>query len=140
MNRHANVYKIILLSFIVVFLITSMIIVNVKSNYNLKPVKVTAHELYEAYEKNEENANELYLNKTVIVSGNIGDIGKDVFNNTYVTLYNEKKYSTLGVKCFFTDIKEIEKVETLNKDDYITIIGTVRNKQVNVKVKQCTIK
>lgn len=104
-------------------------------------VIVTAIELCKAYDENEVNADNLYKNKTLEITGTIESIGKDMLDDTYVTLEDGETYSLKNVQCYFKDKTEIDKVASLKKGDEITIIGqgdgAVLGKPI---VKNCKIK
>jgi hypothetical protein len=99
-------------------------------------IEISANSLYGAYEQNEVAADEKYKNKKLGVTGIIGDIGKDVFDEPYVSL----KISYLqNINCYFDD-KNNKLISKLRKGQRITVIGNCEGKSItNVILKDCEI-
>lgn len=66
--------------------------------------QLTAPALFEAFELNEEEASEKYLNKLLEVSGTIGDYHVDEQGNASVLL--ESNDMLFGVKCMLAELPE----------------------------------
>ena len=101
--------------------------------------EVDAVTLLGAYDANEVSADSQYKDKVLKVSGTIGNIGKDLVNEVYITLVDNDPYSILSVQCYFTRPEEIDLVSNLSKGSTITIIGTCSGKVLNVAIKDCII-
>lgn len=103
------------------------------------PVDVKATKLIADYKANEISADATYKDKLVKVTGVVGSIAKDVFNNPYVTLTSETQYSFESVQCYFSKANEA-KLTTVAKDTRITVQGRVSGKSItNVLVKGCAL-
>ena len=74
-----------------------------------KAITITAKEIVKAFQTNEANANTLFLNKAVEISGEVSEIKKDqtgkstvmlksddAFSNVFVTLKEEDKQPQVG--------------------------------------------
>ena len=93
-------------------------------------IEVSATKLFKDYEANEIAADEVYKGKKIAVTGIIGDIGNDVFNDPYVSL----KIDILqNVNCYFDDENK-KIISKLRKGQKVTIIGTCRGKSLNIMV------
>ena len=100
-------------------------------------VKLSASELYVAYEKNEVSADNQYKDKIIAVTGVIENIGKDVLSNPYVTLKTGQYLN--GVNCYFSDDKNNE-IARLSKKQKITIQGECDGfSLLNVIMRKCEI-
>lgn len=103
-----------------------------------KPVlKVTANELYKAYDSNEVKADNTYKGKDLEIAGTISDIGKDILDDIYITI--ETDDIIFSIQCYFTEEYE-SKVADLEKGQKITIQGVCDGKLGNVLIKDCIIK
>lgn len=103
-------------------------------------IAVTAEKLCEEAEANAIAAEEKYKDKLVEVTGTVKSIGKDILDQSYITLSSGDQYSIISVQCYFTDKNEISKVAQLKEGDEVTVIGTVDDFTLNVGVKKCKIK
>lgn len=101
-------------------------------------IKVSALDLVTAYDDNEVNAEKLYLDKTLEVTGIINSIGKDIFDDAYVTLGDGTKYSFKTVQCYFND-DQIDRVAQLQPGDTLTVVGANTSGTLGVIMKNCTI-
>lgn len=82
-------------------------------------IEITASELYRAYEANEVSADEQYKGKKMAVTGVVGNIGKDILDNPYISLKVDYFQS---VNCYFSD-KNNKVISQINKGQKVTIIG-----------------
>lgn len=100
-------------------------------------IKITAKDLYSQYEENEIQADELYKNKLLEVSGTIENIGKDILDVPYVSL---KTNNILGsVQCMLADTEK-SKAAGLSKGQSIVLEGKNSGKMMNVILRECVIK
>lgn len=101
---------------------------------------ITATKLVNAYKDNEVKADSLYKNKLLIITGVIDSIGKDILDQTYITLNDGSKYSFDYAQCYFSDAQEIAKVAELSKGKKVTVIGKCTGATIlNPSVKDCKI-
>lgn len=99
-------------------------------------VEINASDLYAAYHANEVSADEQYKGKRISITGTIGMIGKDVFDNPYISF---RIGYLQGVNCYFSD-ENNKIISQLSKGQKITIIGTCRGMTLtDVIVKDCEI-
>jgi hypothetical protein len=101
--------------------------------------KVTASELFEAYEKNEIAADDRYKGKLLEVSGKIDNIGKDILDSPYVTLSVGGKFQIMGVQAFF-DEASLSRLADLSKGQAVTLQCRCDGKFGNVMLKDCTLR
>lgn len=103
-------------------------------------MKIDPEELITSYEANEVKGDKIYEGKMMELTGKIGDIGKDITENVYITFEREGEFEVTSVQCFFKDDAEIDKVMELSKGDTITLQGKCDGKFGNVLIKDCIIK
>ena len=104
-------------------------------------IKVTAEQLAIAYNENEANAENIYGDKRVKITGKIHSISEyiliiDIDDKT------EDKTGYSGVFCGFTRSEEVEKLSSLKKGQEITITGTCKGRDIvalNVDLDNCVI-
>jgi len=94
--------------------------VNPESAYISKvDIEITASELYRTYEANEVSADEQYKGKKMAITGVVGNIGKDILDNPYISL---KVNYLQSVNCYFSD-KNNKIISQISKGQKVTIIG-----------------
>ena len=101
--------------------------------------RITAPDLYAAYDNNTVAADALYKGKVVDVRGYIYNIGKDLIMDTpYVTLTDGGEYTMLGVQCMFTSNDE-RVLSSLHKGMLVTIRGRCDGQIFNVQLEGCIL-
>lgn len=101
-------------------------------------IKVTASELYAKYEANEIQADNLYKDKLLEVSGTISNIGKDILDSPYVALKTNNMFGS--VQCMLADSQK-DKATNLSKGQSVTLTGRNSGKTItNVLLRDCEIK
>lgn len=103
-------------------------------------MKIDPETLITDYEANEVKGDEIYEGKTMELTGIVGDIGKDIAEDVYITFEREDEFAFTAVQCYFKDKTQIEKVMDLSKGDKITLQGKCDGKFGNVLIKNCVIK
>ena len=99
-----------------------------------KSQTVSAKNLYYTYQENEVSADNDFKGKKFYVEGIIRDIGKDLFDNIYITI---KTGDIIGsVQCFINDANKVSK---LRKGQKITVYGKCDGLMMNVLMKNCKI-
>ena len=99
-----------------------------------KNATVKASDLVEMYVQNEVNADNQLKGKKFYVEGRIGDIGKDILDDIYVTL--ESNDMIRSVQCFIDDKDLVAK---LQKGQRITVFGKCDGLMMNVLMKDCEV-
>lgn len=99
-------------------------------------IKVSAIDLFLEYENNEVKADELYKGKTLEVSGIIGDIGKDILDQMYITLETGDLVQKAQA---YIKSSEKSKVMDLTVGQEITIRCKGGGKLMFVILKDCVI-
>ena len=99
-----------------------------------KNATVKASDLVAMYVQNEVNADNKMKGKKSYVEGKIGDIGKDIMDNIYVTLESGDIVRT--VQCYIDD-KDL--VARLQKGRRITVFGKCEGLMMNVLWKDCEV-
>lgn len=100
--------------------------------------EVNADQLIADYDANEIGADEKYKGKYVKVTGIVNYIGKDIFDNAYITIGESDKTFT-SIQAYFKDNTEISKAGKLLEGDKVTIIGRVTGGTFNITMKDCVI-
>lgn len=100
-------------------------------------VTVSAKQLYEDYKANEVSADEKYKDKTIVVSGTVRNIGKDIVGTMYVTLEGDDVIGS--VQCMFDDEYK-GQLSQLQKGQHVTIQGTGGGYLMNALIKDSQIK
>jgi len=80
-------------------------------------IEVTAYQLFNDYNANEVAADTTYKNKTLLVTGKIESINKDVFDKIYVSLETGELFSTVDARGL-----SVEETQGLGKGQSITVI------------------
>ena len=102
-------------------------------------IAVSAIDLAKAFDDNEINANNLYKDKMLEVTGTVADIG-EVLGSTYITLEAGEEFAITQTQCTFKDKDQIAKVAELSKGDTVTLVGKCDGKSMNVTVSNCKFK
>lgn len=101
-------------------------------------INVSASNLVSAYAANTVQADELYKNKIVAVSGTVQDISQDMLSKDPCVLL-ESGNVLYPVQCFFSD-SEAESVSQLSDGDEITIVGKCTGLSVaHIQISNCSI-
>ncbi len=98
---------------------------------------LSANQLYGEYNSNEVAADSKYKGKTVIVTGTIQNIGKDIMDDAYIVIGGGGFLD--GVQCTFTK-GEQSSVARLSKGQQVRVKGEVSGKMGNVLVNKCSLK
>lgn len=99
-----------------------------------KSQTIAASNLVGAYEDNEVNADDNFKGKQFYVEGYIGDIGKDILDDIYITLQAGSSFRS--VQCYINDK---DAVKNLQKGQKITIFGKCNGLMMNVLMKNCKL-
>ena len=99
-------------------------------------VTIAADQLFAAFEKNEKEANEKYLNKIIAVKGPIGEISTDQSNQKVVVLRTPEMM--FGIACSMMPT-ETAKVGTLKDGQNITVKGLCTGYTMDVVLTEATI-
>lgn len=101
------------------------------------PISVSASDLVSYYEANEIAADRQYKNRTVIVTGTVDHVGKDITDSMYVTLKGDKEFGIFTAQCFFDD-SWAPRLSTLRAGDTVTVSGRCDGKFGNVIIRDCS--
>lgn len=102
-------------------------------------ISISAEELMSAYESNEVSADKQYKDQKLSVTGVVDNIST-ILDQTTVTLTNGDEFAFTGVRCYFDDEAEIDKVANLSKGTTITVEGTCDGYSIEPVMKACIIK
>ena len=102
-------------------------------------VKVSAADLFKAYEANEIAADQRFKGKLLEVSGKIDSIGKDLLDNPYVSLKSGGQFDILGIQAFF-DEAATSQLAGLSKGQSVTLQCRCDGKMMNVMLKDCALR
>ncbi len=92
-----------------------------------KAVEVSAQQLFQSYQDNELAADNQFKDKTILVTGTIQSIGKDIVDDAYVTLETSNRF--MPVRCVF-EKSEGNKIAQLSKGKTVTVRGICHGKEV----------
>ncbi|MCZ7649518.1 MAG: OB-fold putative lipoprotein [Planctomycetota bacterium] len=98
--------------------------------------RLLATKIMAEYEANEVGADARYKDKVVEVTGEVNHVGKDLFNDPYVTLKTDNVL--LSVQCFFKE-KDAGQLGSLSKGLRVNIRGRCDGKMGNVILKDCEL-
>ncbi|MBT8190040.1 MAG: hypothetical protein HKN67_09505 [Saprospiraceae bacterium] len=129
----------IILFLIVVLLVAYFVVLNLpKSSVKNKDAdfKLSATELYNAFEANEKKSNKLYIGKTVEVKGKFLTQNKDNQGATVVIM--DGGGSLGGVLCTLEQGQE-SKLSEIKQGDEITIKGMCTGLLMDVVLNKCVI-
>lgn len=101
-----------LFAFVVVCTIIGLLWQLNKSHRNIQDEQVVAtinaQQLFNSFQNNEEQANQLYLDKTIAVSGTVRELGKDPEGLPYLVLDTED--DIFGVNVYFDEVTATQDV------------------------------
>lgn len=109
--------------------------------YNLENMPdffLEPYPLMKAYDKNEVAADQKYKGKTIRLTGQVDDVGKDIMDNIYITFIMPSEWEIRNVQCFFDD-KHASELADLEKGDEVVVQGRVDGLMMNVILKDCWI-
>ena len=95
---------------------------------------ITAADLYAAYAQNEDSANKRFLNKVVLVKGNIDDVAR---TDSTLTIILQSNDIAGGISCNVLTKKGA--AEAVNKGAPITIKGRCTGYLADVTLTDCAI-
>jgi len=96
-----------------------------------------------AYKENAVNADALYKDKVLVVTGTIQNIGQDVLTKApCISLETNDGYGLYPIQCFFPkDGDQTDLIAQLKDGDYITIAGECNGIPLaQVQLTKCTIR
>jgi len=99
---------------------------------NERGIAITATELLRQFQHNEDSANLLYLDKTVVVSGKIVNITLNQENFPVVML--EAEGDEFGIQCTMQDSKI-----NLQKNEFVTLKGICKGFLSDVSITNASI-
>jgi hypothetical protein len=105
-----------------------------KEQEEIRKNTISANSLVDNYIQNEVRADENFKSKKFYVVGYVGNIGKDIMDDIYITLSSDDIIRS--VQCY---IEDKESVLQLQKGQKVTIYGTCNGLMMNVQMKDCQI-
>ena len=106
-------------------------------------ITISATDLWAAYKENAVNADALYKDKILVVTGTIQNIGQDVLTKApCISLETNDGYGLYPIQCFFPkDGDQTDLIAQLKDGDYITIAGECDGIPLaQVQLTKCTIR
>lgn len=88
-------------------------------------ITISAADLWAAYKENTVNADALYKDKILVVTGTIQNIGQDIVTKApCISLETNDGYGLYPIQCFFPKNGiQTDLIAQLKDGDYITIVG-----------------
>jgi len=99
-------------------------------------LSVSARQLYSDYQSNGIAADQMYKDQTILVTGTVDMIGKDIMDTMYVTLIGDGVIGS--VQCYFAKAHENE-LAGLRQGMSVSVKGRCDGKMINVMMKGCTL-
>jgi hypothetical protein len=99
-------------------------------------ISIDAPTLIQEYQDNEVKADNAYKGQRIRVTGKVGDIGKDIMDDIYVTLKSNSQYSISSVQCFISDANV---AANLKKGQQITVEGDCEGLMMNVLIQNAQV-
>ena len=101
-------------------------------------VTTSAINLTRLYDTNEVNADVKYKGRTLRVTGEVDEIGSDLFGDYYVELVGHRDWRT--VKCTFSGDDQIAELAKLSPGDVVQVYGVLDGKLItSVALKRCRL-
>ena len=101
---------------------------------NIKPAHtITAQQLYQDYDENEEVANEKYLGKVIQVNGKVKSIKRSEDN---ANVYLDTGSGLGDINCAFMEASEVEDLE---EGDPVSIRGLCSGKLMDISLERCIV-
>lgn len=97
-------------------------------------LEVTAAKLFADYNDNEIAADEKYKGKVLAVTGTVGDLGKDLMDQMYITLKSGDMI--MSVQAFFAD-EHKSRLASMKKGESVRVKCRCDGKFGNVMLKGC---
>lgn len=97
-------------------------------------IELDADKLIAFFETNEDSANVAFLNKIIVVTGNVDNIKQD---NSVVTVYLKNQGSTTGIICSFD--KSIIDIGVIKPGEPLKIKGICTGYLLDVVLNKCSI-
>jgi hypothetical protein len=116
---------------------------NLAQNIQPEEITISANSLWAAYKENAVNADALYKDKILVVTGTIQNIGQDVLTKApCISLETNDGYGLYPIQCFFPkDGDQTDLIAQLKDGDYITIAGECDGIPLaQVQLTKCTIR
>ncbi len=101
-------------------------------------IEATATEIITTFNNNELKGKEMYTGKLAKITGKVGSVG-ETFGMVYVTLTSDSNgFEIVSLQCYFEEENQVG-LSDLSEGDYITIIGTIGEKSMNIEVDDCKL-
>lgn len=122
-------------NFILALFVCSCTLPTTPTPSNEPPIILSSKDLIAAYENNEVNADSIYKNKRVQISGVVSEIGKDLLDDPYITIAPTRGLNAREIQC---EIDE-KSAASLKKGQKVTVIGLVTGLVMNVQLEDCKL-
>lgn len=101
-----------LFAFVVVCTVIGLLWQVNKSHRNIQDEQVVAsidaHQLFNSFQNNEDQANQLYLDKTIAVTGSVRELGKNPEGLPYLVLNTDDEI--FGVNIYFDEVTATQDI------------------------------
>lgn len=114
----------------------------VESNHP-EEITISAASLWAAYQENAVNADAMYKDKILVVTGTIQNIGQDVLTKApCISLETNYSYGLYPIQCFFPkDGEQTDLIAQLKDGDPIVIVGECDGVPITqVQLTKCSIR
>lgn len=96
--------------------------------------KLTANELIQSFENNEELANAAYLDKVIVVTGSVSNISEDSLT---VTVYLKEEGAISGILCSFN--KSVVNTDKISIGKEVNVKGICSGYLLDVILNRCSL-
>ena len=100
-------------------------------------IRINAARLFDIYEQNDVNGDQLYKGKILEVTGSVDDISRGFMGEIYIT-FNRGDFKVFTVQCFFSD-DFADRAAKLRPGSFVRVRGHCTGKAGNVLVKDCIL-
>lgn len=92
-------------------------------NNPVEYITISSTDLIACYKENQVNCTNLYDKKNLEVSGEVKDVGTNIWGSIYVCLGSDAEHTYVGIQCYAKDKATEDIIATLKKGDVITVRG-----------------
>lgn len=101
-------------------------------------IHISAQDLFQAYQDNEIAADKNYKGKSLEVSGEVGEIGKDMLGTPFIIFGSANKFQIGHVQCMFPS-SALDTLARVKKGEWAVVHAKAAGKMMNVVLRECVL-